>query len=232
MLFSQTPAWGWSSTKRNVGLFIVNPSIEYLNGSPVMVDYGGHIDVKPSLPADPTLLFIWHSPHYGGRAIQIKANERWRKIVGPFLLYCNAGRARKPCGRTRWSVPPRNKKLGPMLGPRPPATSTPRSGQRQRPARDPGSASSRRDRGRGLGGAGARCPMRRNSASGGPITIDWQTDGKHYQYWARADAAGRFTIPNARPGVYTLYAFTDGVLGEFSRAAFAWKRGRRRNSAS
>ena len=91
VLFSQTPAWGWSSTKRNVGLFIVNPSIEYLNGPPVMVDYVGHIDVKPSLPADPTLLFIWHSPHYGGRPIQIKANEPWRKIVGPFLLYCNAG---------------------------------------------------------------------------------------------------------------------------------------------
>jgi len=53
---------------------------------------------------------------------------------------------------------------------------------------------------------------------GGPITIDWQTDGKHYQYWARADEKGRFTIPNTRPGVYTLYAFTDGVLGDFSRA--------------
>ena len=52
----------------------------------------------------------------------------------------------------------------------------------------------------------------------GPITIDWQIDGKHYQYWARADADGRFSIPNARAGSYTLYAFTDGVLGEFSRA--------------
>lgn len=52
----------------------------------------------------------------------------------------------------------------------------------------------------------------------GDITIDWQTDGKHYQYWAQADAEGRFTIPKARPGTYTLYAFTDGVLGDFSRA--------------
>jgi len=53
---------------------------------------------------------------------------------------------------------------------------------------------------------------------GGPITIDWQTDGKYYQYWARADAAGRFTIPNARPGIYALYAFTlnDALLGPFS----------------
>src|SRR4051794_36867619 len=71
MLFSRTPAWGWSGTQRKVGLFVVNPSIEYLGGSAVSLDYGGHLDVKASLPADPTLLFIWHSPHYGGRAIRI-----------------------------------------------------------------------------------------------------------------------------------------------------------------
>ena len=91
MLFSRTPAWGWSGTKRKVGLFVVNPSIEYLGGSAVSLDYGGHLDVKASLPADPTLLFIWHSPHYGGRPIRIDAGERWRKIVGPFLLYGNEG---------------------------------------------------------------------------------------------------------------------------------------------
>ncbi len=49
-------------------------------------------------------------------------------------------------------------------------------------------------------------------------TIDWRTDGKVYQYWARADNSGRFEIRNARPGDYTLYAYTDGVPGEFSKA--------------
>ena len=83
---------------------------------------------------------------------------------------------------------------------------------------DSRSASPQRQRGRGLGGFGSTRRIRPQLGRGGPITIDWQTDGKHYQYWARADAAGRFTIPNARPGAYTLYAFTDGVLGEFSRA--------------
>jgi rhamnogalacturonan endolyase len=60
-------------------------------------------------------------------------------------------------------------------------------------------------------------PYSADVKQGESTTIDWQTDGKHYQYWVRADAAGRFTIPNARPGTYTLYAFTDGVLGDFSR---------------
>ena len=49
-------------------------------------------------------------------------------------------------------------------------------------------------------------------------TVDWQHDGKYYQYWVRADAAGRFTIPTVRPGTYTLHAIADGVLGEFVKS--------------
>jgi rhamnogalacturonan endolyase len=53
---------------------------------------------------------------------------------------------------------------------------------------------------------------------GGPAVVDWQLDSKHYQFWVRGDADGRFRIPNVRPGTYTLHAIADGVLGEFSRA--------------
>ena len=49
-----------------------------------------------------------------------------------------------------------------------------------------------------------------------PALVDWQRDAKFYQFWARADAQGRFTIPNVRPGPYTLHAIADGVLGEFT----------------
>jgi rhamnogalacturonan endolyase len=60
----------------------------------------------------------------------------------------------------------------------------------------------------------------------GPVKIEWQEDGKNYQYWSRADASGHFTISTARPGKYTLYAFTDGVLGDFSRADVDVEEGR------
>jgi rhamnogalacturonan endolyase len=49
---------------------------------------------------------------------------------------------------------------------------------------------------------------------GGPRIVDWQNDAKYYQFWVRGDARGNFSIPNVRPGTYTLHAIADGVLGE------------------
>ena len=49
-----------------------------------------------------------------------------------------------------------------------------------------------------------------------PRVVDWQIDAKNYEFWVRADADGNFTIPNVRPGRYTLHAIANGVLGEFA----------------
>lgn len=65
-MLSATPAWGWTSTTRKVGVFYVVPSLEYINGPPTKVELTGHIDLRDTLPADPTLLFIWHGSHYVG----------------------------------------------------------------------------------------------------------------------------------------------------------------------
>ncbi len=56
----------------------------------------------------------------------------------------------------------------------------------------------------------------RGGRFGGARTVDWQLDAKHYEFWTRGEAGGRFRIENVRPGVYTLHAIADGVLGEFS----------------
>src|SRR5205823_1271937 len=55
--------------------------------------------------------------------------------------------------------------------------------------------------------------------------VDWQQDAKHYQFWVRGDDDGRFTIPNVRPGTYTLHAIADGVLGEYAQANVTVKAG-------
>jgi rhamnogalacturonan endolyase len=217
-VFAQTPAWGWSSTRKKVGLYIVNPSTEYLNGAATEVDYGGHIDVKAALPADPTLLFIWHSPHYGGRGIEIKAGEAWHKVVGPFLIYCAAGATPEAMWRDALARAAQDQKRWPYAwadGPGYEHAAGRGEATGRLAIKDPQAPAASID---GAWVGLAQPPYTASFKKSGPTTIDWQTDGKHYEYWGRADRDGHFTIRNARPGDYTLYAFNDGVLGDFSRA--------------
>src|SRR5882672_8810516 len=86
-VFSETPAYGWSSTKHLVGLWMINPSLEYLGGGPTKAELTGHLDVNPG--GLPTLLNMWVGSHYGGTSLSVATNEQWTKVVGPFLLYCN-----------------------------------------------------------------------------------------------------------------------------------------------
>ena len=77
----------------------------------------------------------------------------------------------------------------------------------------------------GAAGAGAPTPAAAAPAPLGPPTvipasehqIDWQTDAKHYEFWAHADANGNFKLTGVRPGTYTLHAMATGVLGELDK---------------
>ena len=46
----------------------------------------------------------------------------------------------------------------------------------------------------------------------------WLHDAKGYQFFNDGTEDGRFTITKVRPGRYTLHAYADGVLGEYSQA--------------
>ena len=216
-LFSETPAYGWSSSSKKAGIWVVSPSLEYLNGGPAMGDITGHIDVKDKLPADPTLLFIWHSPHYGGRNIQIQEGETWNKIVGPFLYYFNQGETHEAMWKDALNRASQEQQAWPYDW-----ASAQGFAHRQergsargqlvvKDAQAPNATAA-------YAWVGLAAPPYPGVGSGQPEMFDWQTDGKHGQYWSRADASGRFDIHNAPPGSYVLYAYTDGVLGEFSRA--------------
>jgi len=85
------------------------------------------------------------------------------------------------------------------------------------------SQSQRRPHPRQLQGLRKRVhPARRN----GPI-VTWPHDGNYYQFWTEGAADGRFTIPNVRPGTYTLHAFANGVLGEFAKADITVEAGKK-----
>jgi rhamnogalacturonan endolyase len=90
-------AWGWSSSARHVGIWFVNPSVEYLSGGPTKFELSSHRDATfntsaTNAPAPPTLLNYWRSSHYGGSICNLAATDAWTKVIGPFLIYCNSAK--------------------------------------------------------------------------------------------------------------------------------------------
>lgn len=309
-------AWGWSSTAHRVGLWFVNPSVEYLSGGPTKYELSSHRDATFNTnaldaPAPPTLLNYWRGSHYGGSICNIAQTDDWTKVIGPFLIYCNSGsghdglwkdalaQAKKetkawpygwvagvdyPLAKERAKVTGRlvlQDPLAPKAGMSnilvgltapdytPPAQ--PRGfggfggfglgggGEDETNAagtnivfrrfggggnftnRFAGAGFNRGTNGfgrfgtNGFGGFGTngfgrfgtngfgRGRFGRGGGGGGggfglPRVVDWQNDAKNYEFWVHADARGNFTIPNVRPGTYTLHAIADGVLGDFSQS--------------
>jgi rhamnogalacturonan endolyase len=86
---SKIPAFGWSSTKEQVGLYLINPSFEYLSSGPLHFELTGHLDDGDG--GDPTLLDYWRGTHYGGSVLNFADNEPWTKVVGPIFIYVPTG---------------------------------------------------------------------------------------------------------------------------------------------
>jgi rhamnogalacturonan endolyase len=63
-------------------------------------------------------------------------------------------------------------------------------------------------------------------AGNGPV-VTWPHDGNYYQFWTEGASDGRFTIPDVRPGTYTLHAFANGVLGEYAKADITVEAGKK-----
>lgn len=86
---SKIPAFGWASSTQKVGLYIINPSFEYLSSGPFHVELTGHLDDGDG--GDPTLLDYWRGTHYGGSILNFSAGEFWTKTVGPIFVYVPTG---------------------------------------------------------------------------------------------------------------------------------------------
>ncbi|WP_114781216.1 polysaccharide lyase family protein [Botryobacter ruber] len=201
-ILAQTPAWGWTSTAKKVGFWMINPSFEYINGGPTQVGNTGHVEA--------ILLNHWHDSHYGGQPLNFKEDEEWEKFIGPFFLYCNAGPthdemwkdalAQAGTQRNRWPYTwvkakayPQKQERGVVSG--------------QIEIQDPYVADVK-FKNMWVGLAVAETSSKE---------VNWQYEGKAYQFWVQADEQGNFSIPNIRPGTYNLYAFAAGVLGEFKK---------------
>ncbi|HEU5068542.1 MAG TPA: polysaccharide lyase family protein [Sphingomicrobium sp.] len=83
----RTPAYGWSSTKQHLGVWFINPTVEYLSGGPFRIDLDAHFDANDD--PDPIILDYWHSGHYAGASTRIAPGETWHKVIGPIFVYVN-----------------------------------------------------------------------------------------------------------------------------------------------
>jgi len=209
-LYSESPAFGWCSTRDQLGLWMIQPSLESHAGGPTKPELTAHLDVNRG--GRPVLLNMWHGSHYGGTSLDVRQGESWSKIIGPFLLHANQGGSPQELASAalataaaearRWPYPWVESPLYAAAG---------RHAVSGRIALDP--APSRP----GAMWVGLTPPDYPVEHPRGRSTVDWQRDGKFYQYWTRAAEDGSFALPHVRPGRYALRAFREGVAGEFAR---------------
>lgn len=219
------PAFGWSSTQKHVGLWFVNPTIEYLSGGATKVELTGHLDVNTG--AAPTLLNYWRGSHYGGSRCDIAKGEAWTKVIGPFLIYCNGAATPNEMWQDALAQAKKETAASPydwVAG-----VDYPHKDQRATATghlvlNDPQAPNAKMTN--ILVGLAAPDYTAAGGRRGGTTTVDWQQDAKYYQFWTRADDRGHFSIPSIRPGKYTLHAIATGVLGEFSQTNITIEHGK------
>jgi rhamnogalacturonan endolyase len=213
---TNNPAFGWSSTAKKVGFFFINPSMEYMSGGPTKIEFLGHRDTNQI--AAPCVLNYWRSSHYGGADVSVAEGEKWSKTIGPFMIYVNSGADSQEIYKNARAQAAAEAKKWPynwVSGIDYPSPTQRASVKGQLVLTDPLMPTAKMSNVR----VGLTAPAYPVAGRGGATrTIDWQQDAKHYEFWVKGADDGTFEIPSVRSGSYTLRAFADGVLGEFTNA--------------
>ena len=207
--FGYVDVWGWSSTARNVGIWVTAPSKEYYNGGPMKRELMCH--------QGPTLLNMLSGEHYQmGSDFGMDTLETFKKVYGPFLIYCNsvpAGTPNAPAAlfadaqaqakaeQAAWpyswfTIPDYLKKnqRGTVTGRLVINDTT-----------TPGVVAAN------MWVGVAVTPKSKTNVK------DFQMWVKNYQFWTRTDSLGNFTIPNVHPVLYNIYAFGPSAAGQMSK---------------
>jgi rhamnogalacturonan endolyase len=188
---------GWTGTESRLGCWVITGSNESQNGGPTKQ----HNDAQFG-----RLLFkILVCGHYGAAGVHVGADEEWQKMYGPWMLYMNHAETNDDLWkdakrkaeeeRAAWPLAFVHHPAYPLAGERGAVTGQLRISDPQDASASPANA---------WVGLAAAAPS-------------WQQQADGYQFWVHADATGHFSIPAVRPGTYTLYAFTNGVMDEFRR---------------
>ena len=235
----QTPAYGWSSTKNHMGVWFINPTIEYLSGGPTKLDLDCHYGDNGN--PDPIILDYWEGGHYdGGSRVNVAAGEDWSKVIGPIFVYVNSLDHPRPTTQAELDT------LAATSGnPTIPASWT----ENQTALWQEALAQAKKESAKWpydwVNGVDYPHKAQRATVTGqivlndpqaattklphllvglahpdgtGPRSVGGVQNANYYQFWNDGTEDGKFILSNVRAGHYTLHAMADGVLGDFARA--------------
>jgi rhamnogalacturonan endolyase len=181
---------GMAGQKSGLGIFIIQASHEYLNGGPTKQTNTVH--------AGPFVMMIFNCDHFllTERKSDGPVKGEWKKMGGPFFLYVNSGATIDAI----WNDAKKKAEVE----------------QRRWPYRWMNHSDYPLQRGTVTG----KLIIQNQSTAGAHVilakpNVDWQAQSLGYIFSERATSDGSFSIPNIRPGKYTLYAYTDNVTEEY-----------------
>ena len=183
-----------------VGLWLIAPSRDYVNGGPLRQELTVHQDSPARPPQNNILLWMLQGNHFGGPNMEIAADEEWTRFYGPAMVYINEA----PTVAALWAD----------------ASEKARSEEAKWPyafIRHPdyplerGTVSGRLALTDGGGTEGAWVVL------APPDAQDWCMSARGYLAWTRAGADGRFEMTKVRPGRYTLFATGGDQFADFRR---------------
>ncbi|XP_043713606.1 rhamnogalacturonate lyase-like [Telopea speciosissima] len=195
---------GWISFDPPVGFWIINPSDESRIGGPLKQELTSHVG--------PTSLAMFSSNHYSGEDLSVKLSngEEWKKVFGPVYTYLNS--ASDPENATELWDDAKQQMLTEV-----------QNWPYSFPASDDFLSSDQRGDVTGQLSIQDRFLQKENipavSAHLGLAALgdvgSWQTENKGYQFWTKANSDGSFSINGVRPGVYNLYGWIPGFIGDY-----------------
>jgi rhamnogalacturonan endolyase len=176
-----------------IGLWLVMPSQEHLNGGPEHQELTVH-----QTDTTPVLLGMFTAAHYGGGIIE--TDSTWSKSSTPWFVYVNTGASQDALWQDAKQRAAREVEAWPYAW----FDNTPRGQARGRLIFDDGRPAD-----------AARVILVPHEDKPGPLL--WQRRWQGYRFTGRCGDDGAFTLTKVRPGLYDLYAWRKGVLGAFAR---------------
>lgn len=195
---------GWISMDPPVGFWQITPSDEFRSGGPVKQNLTSHVG--------PTTLAMFLSSHYAGDDLtpNFAQGEAWRKVFGPVFIYVN-------------SVMPGEDPVALWDDAKIQMQHEVQSWPYSFPASEDFPSADQR------GNVSGRLLVQDKYISDDHIPANgayvglappgeagsWQRECKNYQFWAKSDDNGYFSINNIRVGDYNLYAWVPGFIGDY-----------------